>query len=301
MATSFGLNPRTLAAAAGVVGSLATAACSSLLFGAANLPAAFGDYTRVQDVAYGAADREKLDVYAPSGFRATDARPIVVFFYGGSWSEGSKDQYKFVGATLAEAGYVVAIPDYRLYPEVVFPELMEDGARAVAWVKAHATEYGGDPAQMFLMGHSAGAHMAALLAVEPSYLREAGMDRGLIKGLIGLSGPYALVPGDPKMHAIFGPPYTPANWQPVAHVSADDPPALLVHGADDGTVYPNHTTQMTAALEGAGIRVETHIYPDRAHADTVAALSVPGRGRAPVLEQIAAFIASLVEPDQPRA
>lgn len=300
MATSFRLNSRPLTAAAGVVGSLASAACSSLLFSAANVPASFGDYTRVQDIAYGTDDRETLDIYMPPASSGAGAHPVIVFFYGGSWSNGSKDDYKFVGATLAEAGYVVVIPDYRLFPDVVFPEFMEDSASAVAWTLSNVDEHRGDPDRVFVMGHSAGAHMAAMLAVEPSYLREAGVPRGAIKGLIGLSGPYALMPGDPQMHAIFGPPYTPANWQPVAHVTPDDPPALLLHGGGDERVYAKHTKKMEAALESAGIRVETHIYPERSHADTVAALSVPGRGRAPVLEQITAFVDSFRR-NQPRA
>jgi acetyl esterase/lipase len=265
--------------------------CGNFAFGVANLPAAFGDYDRRADLAYGEAPRQRLDVYVPPA-AADSPRPVVVFFYGGAWIKGSKDDYRFVGAALADAGYVTVLPDYRLSPDVRFPEFVHDGARAVAWVQANSAQFGGDPARIFLMGHSAGAHLAALLAVDRSYLTSAGADPAGIRGLVGLSGPYALQPGpgDASLNRIFADPYGPGEWQATQRVTPGAPPALLLHGGADGVVSPRHSEAFAAALQAAGVDVQLEIYPDRRHADTVAALSVPARGRAPTLEDATRFI-----------
>ena len=116
--------------------------CSGFNFFVANAPNAFGSFRRSSNLAYGDDARQTLDVYAP---KRPERRPVVIFFYGGTWSAGKKSDYAFVGAALAERGYVTVIPDYRLYPEVKFPTFVEDGARAVAWAQQHARDFGGDP------------------------------------------------------------------------------------------------------------------------------------------------------------
>lgn len=275
--------------------ALLGAGCSDLAFTLANLSAGSGEITRTPDLPYGSGPRQRLDVYAP---RAARGAPVVVFWYGGAWVKGSKEDYRFVGAALAEAGYVVVLADYRLYPQAKFPDFLEDGARAVGWASAHARDYGGDPAKLFIAGHSAGAHLAAMLAVQPRWLQQAGVPQSAIRGLIGLSGPYALEPDSAALNAIFAPPFRPADWQPVALVRRGAPPALLLHGADDGVVWPAQAQQFAAALRGAGAEVELEIYPGRRHADTVAALSVPGRGRAPVLAAIERFVSARSGPSR---
>lgn len=261
--------------------------CGGLGFAAANLPAAFGAFTRITGFAYGPDARQRLDLYVPQG---GGARPVVVFWYGGSFDSGLRVRYRFVGAALANAGYLAILPDYRVYPQVKFPGFAQDAAQALVWAHEHARQYGGDPQRLFVMGHSAGAWLAAMLAYNPRYLAAAGGERRWIHGLIGLSGPYALAPDTAQLHAIFGPPYTPADWQPVRFVDAAAPPSLLLHGLDDTTVSVRHTRALTAALQAAGVAVDARLYPHRAHADTVAALAVLARGRAPVLAQIRAFI-----------
>jgi len=225
----------------------------------------------------------------------------VIFFYGGTWSAGKKTNYAFVGAALAERGYVTVIPDYRLYPAVRFPAFVEDGARAVAWVQQHAREFGGDPDRLVLMGHSAGAHIAALLALNPGYLAAAGVHPHSVVGFIGLSGPYALVPDTDTLHDIFGAPYVPNDWQPVHFADRTAPPTLLLHGADDKVVYSAHTEKLRDALLAQGVEVETHLYPGRGHADTIASFAVVARYRTPALKQTLAFLGRVSAAVRPSA
>ena len=244
----------TLAAALSLVG------CRSTEFLLANAPAHFARIDRHQNLVYGSAPRQSLDVYAPRG--ASD-RPVVIFWYGGSWSMGKKSEYQFVGTTLAGNGFVAVLPDYRLYPQVTFPVFDEDGARAVAWVQEHAREFGGDPTRIVLMGHSAGAHTAAFLALNAPFLRRFGADPRSIVGLVGLSGPYALVPDSDELRATFPPPYTPRDWQPLAFVTPQAPPALLLQGASDHDVSPRQAEELRDALARDNVSVELHLYPNR--------------------------------------
>jgi acetyl esterase/lipase len=195
--------------------------------------------------------------------------------------------------------YVTVIPDYRLYPEVRFPAFVEDGARAVAWAQQHAREFGGDPDRLVLMGHSAGAHIAALLALNPSYLAAAGLRPHSIAGFIGLSGPYALTPDTDTLHAIFAAPYTSRDWQPVQFAHSGAPPTLLLHGADDKVVYCAHTEQLRDALLSQGAEVETHLYPGRGHADTIGSFALVVRYRTPALEQTLAFLGRITAGELP--
>jgi acetyl esterase/lipase len=273
----------------------ALCACSAITFGIANAPAAFGAFERQADIAYGSDARQKLDVYVPKVEEAS-ARPVVVFWYGGSWQRGSKSDYRFVGAALADRGYVTVLPEYRLYPEVKFPDFLDDAARAVAWVQQHAQEFGGDPHRVVLMGHSAGAHTAAFLALNHEFLAKRGANPDWIAGLVGLSGPYVLAPNTRALNRIFAPPWGESDWQPVRFVDAQAPPTFLAHGLDDGLVSVVQTQKLRDALEARGVRVETELYPDTGHAATIAAFSKAARGSAPTLDQAVAFLGSLTAP-----
>jgi acetyl esterase/lipase len=267
-----------------------TAGCTNVALLIANSASLAGRYDRSTDHSYGPESRQKLDVYSPEEAKG---RPVVVFFYGGSWTEGSRGLYRFVGAALAERGIVAVLPDYRLYPQVKFPLFLDDGALAVAWVQKHAQEFGGDPKRIVLMGHSAGAHEAAFLAYDQRVLQKAGARPEWIVGLIGLSGPYALVPDTKVLNSIFASPYTEADWQPLRFVTPRAPPTLLVHGTADGVVSIKHAERLRDVLQANHVRVETHFYPGKGHADTVAGFSVPARGRTPVLDQSVRFIESV--------
>jgi acetyl esterase/lipase len=276
-----------LLAGVALVAASIVVACGGIAFTAANAPALFGEFSRRADVAYGTRPRQQLDVYSPT--RAKDL-PIVVFWYGGGWDSGKKSQYRFVGAALAKAGYVAVLPDYRLYPEAKFPAFVQDGAEALAWVASHATEIGGDPKRIYVAGHSAGAHLAAMLAYDLSFTERVGLPPDTVLGFIGLSGPYALDPNNAIYRAIFAAPFTPAEWQPVQLARSGAPPALLMHGESDEVVYVGHARQMAAALEAVDVEVSLRIYEGRGHRDTAAAFAVPAPHKLPVLEEIRRFI-----------
>jgi acetyl esterase/lipase len=221
---------------------------------------------------------------------------VVIFWYGGSWTSGSKADYRFVGTALAGSGCVAVLPDYRLYPAVTFPAFVEDGARAVAWVERHAEELGGDHTRIVLMGHSAGAHEAAMLALQPRYLERAGATPADIVGLVGLSGPYALAPDTPVLNTIFAAPYQPSDWQPLQYASSRAPPTLLLHGLEDQRVDPMQARQLRDALAAQGVRVELELYEGQDHAAPVVGFTVFERKRVPTLERAVRFIRSVAGP-----
>jgi acetyl esterase/lipase len=238
------------------------------------------------NVAYGEGPRRTLDIYSAGAQNA----PVIVFFYGGSWSSGRKDYFGFVGHALAARGFIVVIPDYRVVPEVTFPGFVEDGAAAIAWTQAHIGQYGGDPKRIVLAGHSAGAYIAIMLAMDADYLRKAGADLTAIKGAAGISGPYDFYPFDVKASIdAFGKAPDPHATQPVTYARADAPPLLLIHGERDTTVRPRNTLSLASKQSDLGAPVETKLYPDLNHVDALLALSVPFRGKAPVLDDITTF------------
>jgi acetyl esterase/lipase len=250
---------------------------------------------QVEDArAYGSAPRQKLDVYMPTASRtptsASHGRPIVVFFYGGSWQSGSRDNYLFVGAALASRGFIAVVPDYRTWPETAFPGFVDDAAVAVRWTRDHAAEFGGDPSRIFLMGHSAGAHIVTLLATDGRYLAAQQMSKRDLSGVIGLAGPYDFLPlKDATLEEIF-PPALRAASQPINFVGGDEPPMFLAAGKQDTTVDPGNTDRFAARLHAAGDTVEVKHYPRIGHALLVGAIAGPLRGFAPVLDDMSAFI-----------
>lgn len=264
--------------------------CTTTQFLIANAPTEFDRVDRHADLAYGQDSRQRLDIYAP---RQAASRPVVIFWYGGSWVNGNKAEYRFVGTTLAEHGFVAVLPDYRLYPQVTFPAFDEDGAHAVAWVEQHIQEFGGDPHHIVLMGHSAGGHTAAFLAFNHAFLQKYGADPGDISGLVGLSGTYVLVPETPTEHATFPPPYTEADWQPIRFIDAHSPPTLLLHGTDDREVLPQEAIELRDAMLRAHLRVELHLYSHRGHGDTVSPFTPIMRWRTPAVRDTVDFINSV--------
>jgi acetyl esterase/lipase len=269
--------------------TLIAAGCSRVVFFAVNAPAVFGAYKRHAHLAYGADPQQRVDVYVPDAGAGT-ARPLIVFWHGGRWEFGDKSDYRFVGAALAESGYVAVIANYRHYPQVKMPGFMDDAARAAQWAVAHAAEFGADPQQLYFMGHSAGAQMAALLALDPRYLRASGAVPA-VAGVIGLSGPYDFLPLlEADVQDMFGPPELYPQSQPINFVRADAPPMLLVHGLKDETVWPKNSRNLASALSARGASATLKLYPKLGHADTVGALSAPIRGRAPTLADIQEFV-----------
>jgi len=262
------------------------AACSPL--GVVNSFIPEEGYRVERGLAYGDHPRQRLDVYVPEGI--SSAMPVVVFFYGGSWESGVRERYLFAAQALASAGAVVVIPDYRLWPEVKFPTFVEDGAAAVAWVQERIGAFGGDPARIAVAGHSAGAHIAALVVLDRSYLEAAGGDPTQIDALVGIAGPYDFLPiRDGTVKKIFAVEDIAAT-QPITFARAGAPRALLLHGADDRTVLPANSERLAAALEREGSAAEVRIYHGIGHIEIAAALAAPFRWLAPTRADILAFL-----------
>jgi acetyl esterase/lipase len=242
-----------------------------------------------EGVAYGAEPRQRLDVY--SAGRAGEKRPVVVFFYGGAWSSGSRGGYAFAGRAYAGEGFVAVVPDYRLVPSVRFPAFVEDGALAIRWARDNAARFGGDPGRITLAGHSAGAHIAALLALDPRWLRGAGVDPRVIRAGALMAGPYDFLPlTDARSQAALGNWPRPEETQPISFASADAPPLWLATGTEDTTVRPRNSETLATRLRAAGAPVELKRYPGRGHADLVIGLARPLRGRVSTLRDSAEFL-----------
>ena len=241
-------------------------------------------------IAYAAHSRHRLDICRRSG---ANAAPVVIFFYGGAWRSGNKKLYRYVAKALARRGYVAVVPDYRIYPEVRYPEFLRDGAQVVRWVKDNIADFGGDPDKVFLTGHSAGAHIAAMLSLDARWLKKVGLDpRRDIVGLIGLAGPYDYLPlRDETLKIIFGGADRP-DTQPIFHVAPGAPPALLITGGRDRLVEPGNSLRLAARLVAAGNAVTVKTYRRVGHYIIVAAIAPILREFVPVLRDVDAFIAA---------
>jgi acetyl esterase/lipase len=245
-----------------IFASVVLAGCTRIGLVVANASVDSSTITSVQ------FDREhalSLDVHRPKAVNGKSA--VVVFFYGGSWRNSTRRDYRFIGQSLARAGFLVIVPDYRKAPQVVFPAFIEDSARAVAWARQHAAEYGGDPSRIFLIGHSSGAHMAALLGTDGHFLRAVGMQPRDLAGIVGLAGPYDFLPlTDPDLKQVFG---AASEWpksQPVNFVDGDEPPFLLFQGTADTLVQPGNAPSLAARLRAANEPVELRMLDGTSHA-----------------------------------
>ena len=263
--------------------------CSGLRLIDAVTPSA--GYTLAAGLAYGPSQRHLLDIYAPLAGGAAGPPPVVLFLYGGSWRNGARAQYRFVGAWLARAGFVAAVADYRLFPEVRFPGFVEDCAAALAFLGRHAGQHGGDPGRLFLMGHSAGAHMAMLLAIEPAYLVGAGADPDRLAGVVGISGPYDHDFGTVRWLAdVF-----PDDWSRRAARVADrarsgTPPVFLANGMADSLVPARNAVVMAERLRQKGNPVALRLYDGAGHGDILLGFVPALAGASTLGQDVAGFL-----------
>ena len=272
------------------VGLLAMTGCSPLGLFNTVVPHDGASAVGPRDIAYGPDTRQKLDIYLPKEV-GTDKPPMVVFLYGGSWRSGNRAQYAFAGRALAALGTVTVVPDYRVAPDHVFPAFIEDTAAAVAWAVDNAVAYGADPSRIYLVGHSAGAYNAALVALDRRYLEVRDIDPDVIAGVVGLSGPYDFDPAEWRVtRAAFAGSLEDPAVRPETLVTSEAPSMLLIHGADDNTVYVKNSRALATWLEAVNVPVTLVVYPDRGHAGTLLALSAPLKSGTPVLSEIAAFL-----------
>lgn len=271
--------------------ALLLSGCEGTLFAGLNATDQHRGIVERHNVVFDAGHALALDVYAPA--QASHA-PVVVFFYGGDWARGQRAWYRFVGTALAAEGVVTVIPDYRKVPEVALDGFMGDAAEAVAWTRAHAGEFGAAADDIFVMGHSAGGQIAALLATDPEWLAASDMRPRDLAGFIGLAGCYDFVPvsdDDEDMIAAFGDtPEAQRRGQPVSHVRGGEPPMLLLQGADDHEVVPSNAISLTQAMDAQHGDVTLKLYPGVGHEAVLLALSRPMRGDAATLPDVLAFI-----------
>lgn len=239
---------------------------------------------------------QTLDVWRPAA-DAVAKRPVLIFWYGGGWVKGDRRAYAFAARAFAKAGFVVVVPDYRKVPDVRFPAFLQDGAQAVKWARDHVAEFGGDPGRIALAGHSAGAYTVAMLALDRRWLEAEGVDPGIVRAGVGLSGPYDFYPFTAKraIDAMRGV-ADPAMTQPLHFARADAPPLLLVTSGGDTVVRPHNAINLAKLLRALGASVTLRNYPERTHEEVVIALSVPFRGKASTLADSIAFLNTALAP-----
>ena len=286
-------NRRTaIMAASTAAGLLALAGCSpaGLLNRVSRLGGDGATRAAVRGAAYGPLARQRLDVWVPAA-RSAAPLPVVIFFYGGGWVSGDRGDYGFVGRAFAARGFVAIVADYRLVPEVRFPAFLQDGALAVRWARDHVARHGGDPRRITLAGHSAGAYEAAMLALDPHYLRDAGVDPKIVRSAALLAAPTDFYPfTEARGRDALGQWPNPRETQPISFVRADAPPILLMHGTADTVVRPYNSERLAKKLAAAGATAELRLYPGKNHVDLVKSLSPLFRGTTPALADSVQFL-----------
>lgn len=270
---------------------VATTACTTIQLGAANLIET-AEVPRTE-VAYGDGPRQRYDVYRALdslGRPLTTPAPVVIFVHGGSWESGDKRGYAWVGEALAQLGFVAVLPNYGLMPSTRFPDFVDDVARAVTHARARVAEWGGDTSRVVLMGHSAGAHLAALVAYDARYLAKQGVTPAMLSGFVGLSGPYDFIFDTQLLRRTFaGPPAREYDALPVHFVTPRSLRTLLVMGEDDRTVNPRNTRSLAAALRKAEVPVE-ELWVPGTHGVSVGAFARINRSESEIVRRIAAFV-----------
>lgn len=266
--------------------SMTLSACTKAGIMLANVPSAFNEAKTYTDLSYGESALQNLDLYVPKG---ADNAPVLLFFYGGRWTDGNKEQYRFVADSFVKGGYIVAIADYRKYPDVKFPAFVEDGAAALAWIHSHVAEYGGNPERIYLAGHSSGAHIGALVATDPQYLKAHNLDRGIINGFAGLSGPYDFEPKAKDLKDMFGPHERYPLMRAPNYIDGGQPPMLLIHGLKDTTVVLKNAENLKSAIDKKGGEGELITYEDINHVETVGSLMWFWRYKSDIKEKMLDF------------
>jgi len=246
---------------------------------------------QTRDIGYGDDERQRLDIYRPRGAAGA---PVIVFFHGGSWQIGSKETYRFVGRALAACGYVAVVAGYRLHPQVKFPEFLADGAKALRWVNDNIAAFGGDRRRLFIMGHSAGAYNAAMLALDAVWLSEVGLDPiRHIAGFIGVSGPYDFLPlRNETLKIIFGGANRPVT-QPITYAHGRKPPALLLTGTRDRVVNPGNASRLAERLRRNGNDATEEFYWYFGHITIMAAFAPLVGKLFPLRRDLNAFVARI--------
>lgn len=226
------------------------------------------DIRIITDIKYGTNERNSLDIYLPSSSEQKHF-PVIMYVHGGCWETGDKDMYGSIGRYYAGKGIGVVIINYRLSPEVKHPAHIEDTAQAFAWVCNNIASYDGDANRLYLMGHSSGAHLVALLATNEEYLHKYNISKKKIKYVIAISGIYKLnytlkIAG---LDYIFPSEKDKLSGSPLSHVKADDdtPPFVLLYAENDIKTLPQQARSMQWALSKAKCESILRIVPGKDH------------------------------------
>jgi acetyl esterase/lipase len=245
---------------------------------------------RVTGLPYARGGRHRVDVYVPAS-AAYQPRPVVVFLHGGNWTYFGREHFRFVGSAFAERGCIAVLPSFRCFPHSGLDEQLLDCARAVRWARRHAREFDGDPARLHVAGHSSGAHLASLLALDPHRLARVGGGPAWLAGFVGIGGPYWFSPvANPYMADFFGPAHRYASAQPVRFATRGAPRTLLVHGLADRMVRPQNSRELSRRLRAAGVAVQLELVEGHGHATALQGWIRTRRARDPLLTTIERFV-----------
>ncbi len=247
-----------------VLSTLFISACSEAAFGVANLPLKLSDVKVEKNIAYGDKDFQNLDIYIPADLNDKKA-PVVIFIHGGRWTFGNKDQYAFIGNNFAQKGYIAVLINHRKYPQVKFPVFVEDAAMATAWVHNNIVKYDGNVDNIFISGHSSGAHIGALIVADQRYLAPYDLTPNIIKGFAGMAGPYDFEPGEQDLKDMFGPPENYPQMQVPTFINGDEPPMLLLWGEKDETVIYRNIDRLKNKINEQNGQVSVITYDDMNH------------------------------------
>lgn len=270
---------------AGFVATVGAVACAPVTL--LNTITPSDSFTRAKNISYGELERQKLDIYKAESPRANS--PVLVFIHGGSWTDGSKDIYKFLAEGFTSEGFDVVVPNYRLYPDAVYPRMIEDSAKAVAYAKEQYPER-----PLVVMGHSAGGYNALMLGLDPTYLSTQGAELcETVAGVISLSGPTGIIPLKEEPYITIFPDRFTGDDAPLNNVNGPTPPMFFGHGADDKTVYPQNSEKLAETISARGGVADIKVYEDMNHTDAVKVLSRHFDGDASLKDDIIAFMTNL--------
>jgi len=241
--------------------------------------------------------KQKLTVYrTASDADDTALKPVMLFVYGGGWRSGDVDDYGFLARGLVPEGYIVVLMGYRLGPDGVFPAMLEDTAKGVAWTKNNIAKYGGDPDAIFISGHSAGAYNVAMIGLDRQWMGREGLDTNGIAGVIGMSGPYDFYPFDAESTKLaFGGADDPLTTQPVNFARDDAPPMLLVQGEKDTLVKPRNAPALKKVIDAVGGQADTAMFAEMDHNAPILALASPWRRDRELIDAIKAFTGKVLK------
>jgi acetyl esterase/lipase len=239
------------------------------------------------DLPYGYGPRRRFDFYLPK--TVTEPAPVVLFFYGGAFRTGRKSEYRVIGEAFASKGIIVAVADYRIYPEARFPDFLQDGAAAFKAVLAQVAKFGGDPNRVFLAGHSAGAYIAVMLAADPRWLKAEGLELSSIRGAIGIASSYgAFAPGVVPNPIFSG--RAPSETQPIYFIDGKRPPMLFASGGKDTVASLEGARNLVAKLRSVESEVEEIVYANAGHMGIILSLAPRFRHITALREDIARFV-----------